>query len=193
MPEMVPRGQAREHILEAAFQLFYQNGIGNVGVDEVIETSGVSRMTLYHQFGSKEALMLEVLKRRIKTRLEWLASADRARTPKARLLRVFDLVVEWTHSREFRGCALVNATVEMPHASAELRKLARGYKATVREKLERHARDGGLKHPVQLAYQLQVLIEGATVLSVLQGNTDAAQQARRAARTLIAAAGETHV
>jgi AcrR family transcriptional regulator len=41
---------ARERILEAAYELFSRQGIRAVGIDTIIERSGVARMTLYRHF-----------------------------------------------------------------------------------------------------------------------------------------------
>jgi AcrR family transcriptional regulator len=55
---------ARERILDTAYELFSRNGIRAVGVDAIIDRSGVARMTLYRHFGSKDALVLAFLERR---------------------------------------------------------------------------------------------------------------------------------
>src|SRR5713101_3141881 len=55
---------ARERILEAAYDLFSREGIRAVGIDSIIERSGVARMTLYRHFRSKDDLVLAFLERR---------------------------------------------------------------------------------------------------------------------------------
>ena len=55
---------ARERILEAAYELFSRQGIRAVGIDSIVESSGVARMTLYRHFASKDALVLAFLERR---------------------------------------------------------------------------------------------------------------------------------
>jgi AcrR family transcriptional regulator len=44
---------ARERILETADDLFYREGIHAVGIDTIIEKSGVAKMSLYRGFASK--------------------------------------------------------------------------------------------------------------------------------------------
>ena len=56
--------KARERILEAAYELFSRHGIRAVGIDTIVESSGVARMTLYRHFASKDALVLAFLERR---------------------------------------------------------------------------------------------------------------------------------
>ena len=51
----------RQRLLDAAADLFYRQGIGAVGVDLVSKAAGVSKRTLYQQFGSKDQLIAESL------------------------------------------------------------------------------------------------------------------------------------
>ena len=55
--------EARERILTTAYGLFCRHGIGSVGVDTIIDQSGVAKMTLYRHFRSKDDLVLAVLER----------------------------------------------------------------------------------------------------------------------------------
>ena len=54
-----PKGEvsARERILATASELFYREGIRAIGVDTVVERSGVSKTSLYRLFESKDALI----------------------------------------------------------------------------------------------------------------------------------------
>ena len=49
-----PHKPARERILETADDLFYREGIHAVGIDTIIEKSGVAKMILYRNFASKD-------------------------------------------------------------------------------------------------------------------------------------------
>src|ERR1700739_3324316 len=57
-----PKGEvtARERILATASELFYREGIRAIGVDTVVERSGVSKPRLYRLFESKDALIAAV-------------------------------------------------------------------------------------------------------------------------------------
>jgi TetR/AcrR family transcriptional regulator of autoinduction and epiphytic fitness len=57
------RGGSREAIVEAAQRLFLRLGFGSVSMDELAETAGVARRTLYNQFASKEEIFREMLVR----------------------------------------------------------------------------------------------------------------------------------
>jgi AcrR family transcriptional regulator len=56
--------KARERILDAAYDLFAHRGVQAVGIDAIVEQSGVARQTLYRHFASKQELVLAFLERR---------------------------------------------------------------------------------------------------------------------------------
>ena len=56
--------QTRREILDAAVALVSERGYGRTSVREIARTAGVSQAGLLHHFGSKEAVFLEVLRRR---------------------------------------------------------------------------------------------------------------------------------
>src|SRR6202000_2871327 len=58
------RASARERLLDAATELFYEEGGHTVGIDRVIDRAGVAKATLYSTFGSKEGLIQEYLRGR---------------------------------------------------------------------------------------------------------------------------------
>lgn len=51
----------RDIILECALELFYAKGYDSVGVQEIADTAGITKPTLYYYFGSKIGLLNEVL------------------------------------------------------------------------------------------------------------------------------------
>ena len=78
----MPRSTPRQRLIDAAADLFYRQGIGAVGVDLVSKAAGVSKRTLYQQFGSKEQLVAEALDARGEEVIGWyLGSGDGAGRP----------------------------------------------------------------------------------------------------------------
>ncbi|GHO46773.1 TetR/AcrR family transcriptional regulator [Ktedonospora formicarum] len=53
----------RDAILDAAQKLFLERGLQDVHVSEIAKEANVSQVTIYHYFGTKQALALEMLKR----------------------------------------------------------------------------------------------------------------------------------
>ena len=178
-----------ERLLDAASRLFYARGAANVGINEIIDRAQVARMTLYHHFPSKDALLQAVLERRADERMAWLRQADeRAEAPEGRLLAVFDLLREWVESPDYRGCPLTNATIELGGQLNPARGIARDYHQDVRSYLTDLARGAGAADPEALARQLQLLFDGATVDALVEGTAEPAWHARQAAAVLLTAA-----
>src|ERR1022692_2687668 len=105
------RRSARERLLTAADELFYEEGVHTVGIDRVIERAGVAKATLYSVFGSKDELVRAYLEQHNMIWRERLISRITARyaDPRERLLGVFDVLGERFTEPDFRGCAFVNA------------------------------------------------------------------------------------
>jgi len=55
---------ARERILATASELFYREGVRAIGVDTIVERSGVSKTTLYRLFDSKDGFDRRLRRRR---------------------------------------------------------------------------------------------------------------------------------
>lgn len=184
-----PRGTPYERLLEAASRLFYTRGVANVGINEIIARAQVARMTLYHHFAGKDALVQAVLERRAVEREAWLNSADeRSDTPEGQLLAVFDLLSEWADTPDFRGCPFINATIELGGQLNSAQGIARDHKDVTRAFLRERAERAGLNDPDSLAQQLLALLDGATVDTLVRGGPEPTIHAHRAAATLIAAA-----
>ena len=47
----------KSKIVNAAWNLFYENGYENTTVDEIIARSGTSKGSFYHYFSSKDSLL----------------------------------------------------------------------------------------------------------------------------------------
>ena len=59
----IDASSVRERLLNTAADLFYREGIRAVGVDLVVERSGVAKTSLYRHFSSKDELIAAVLER----------------------------------------------------------------------------------------------------------------------------------
>ena len=94
------RRSARERLLAAADELFYEEGVHTVGIDRVIERAGVAKATLYSIFGSKDELIRAYLKAATWPARQRMARRWRAMTPpRERLLAVFDVLARRSPSR----------------------------------------------------------------------------------------------
>ena len=179
---------ARERLLEAANELFYSEGVQTVGIDRIIEHAGVAKASLYNTYGNKESLVcayLESRKVRIQDRI--LRTLTRFRTPRERLLGVFDAQGEFFTASEYNGCAFVRATAEAPDDSS-VSRAAGDYRTWVRGLFTELATEAGYADPEGLARQLHLLYDGAGLSARMDRDPSAATTARTAAAVLLDAA-----
>jgi AcrR family transcriptional regulator len=187
---------ARERLLAAAEALIYAGGIHATGVDAIVRTAGAARKSFYTWFESKDALVAAALQRRDERWMRWFIDGTlaRARSPRARLLAMFDVLGEWFVSDGFHGCAFMNAAGEIGSPDDPVRIVAREHKARllafVREQCDEFAASVGAdqRYAARLARQWLVLIDGAIGVALVSGDADAAHDARAAAQQLLEAA-----
>jgi AcrR family transcriptional regulator len=180
----------RERLVAAAYELFARNGVQAVGVEAIIERSGVARQTLYRHFGSKQELVLAFLERREEVwTYGWLAAEvrRRERDPRRRLLAIFDVFDEWFRRPDFEGCSFINVMLEHPAADHPLHVAAAGYLARIRAFLEELAGDAGIADPAAFAGEWHILMKGS-IVAAGEGDLEAAQRAKRIGRVLLAEA-----
>mgnify|MGYP000638518746 FL=1 len=53
----------RDHIIDQAMEMFATQGIKAVRMDDIARSLGVSKRTLYEQFGDKQGLLLLAMNR----------------------------------------------------------------------------------------------------------------------------------
>lgn len=179
---------ARERLLAAANELFYEEGVNTVGIDRVIERAGVAKATLYSAFGSKDELIRAYLEQRYQARRERTTRAlERCETPREGLMAVFDVLAESLSQPNYHGCAFVNASAEARPGSA-IETAVDGYRNWLRDLLARLAEQAGAADPRRLAWQLHLLYDGASVSARMDHDPGAVFPARLAAEALISAA-----
>lgn len=179
------RPSARERLLNAANELFYEEGVHTVGIDRVIERAGVAKATLYSSFGSKEELVVAYLKARhefTRDRME-RELEGRFMTPREKLVGVFEIQGS-NFVPGFRGCAFVGASAESP-AGGAVEGAADEFRAWVRELFFHLAHDAGAKDPRALAQELTLLYDGAGLSAWMDRDPSAALAAANAAHVLV--------
>jgi AcrR family transcriptional regulator len=179
---------ARERILEAAYELFSHHGVRAVGIDSIIERSGVARMTLYRHFASKDALVLAFLERREQRwTKDWLQheAERRAADPGERLLAIFDVFDEWFQRPDFEGCSFINVLLEVSDPAHDLYRASADHLARIRAFIERLATEAGVADPDDFARQWHILMKGS-IVSAGEGDLWAARRAREVGALLLA-------
>ncbi|SDM88096.1 TetR/AcrR family transcriptional regulator [Allokutzneria albata] len=179
--------EAGARLLAAAERLFYERGIQAVGIDEVRGAAGVSLKRLYQCFRSKEDLVAAYLRARDERwRADLAAHVDEGRrTPRGRVLAVFDWLTEWFAKDDFRGCAFINAHGELGAHSSAVAEAVRAHKDAVLGYLRELAEHAAPKRGRVLGDQLLLLVDGAIVVAGIQRDPDAAKRAKQVAAGLL--------
>jgi AcrR family transcriptional regulator len=179
----------RQRIVAAARELFYRHGVRAVGVEAIAEAAGTNKMTLYRHFSSKDELVAECL-REFGHEVEavWAElDASHPHDARAQLLAWLDLVATRLRDPQDRGCALINAAIELPEKDHPARLVVETFKAGARNRLLRLCCEAGLTQPETLADELMLLVEGARVCAQSMGRAGPCDRLAAMGAALIAA------
>jgi AcrR family transcriptional regulator len=179
----------RRRLLETADRLFYEEGVHVVGIDRLLEESGVAKASLYAHFGSKDGLVRAYLEEHFEVRREHVALVlARYDTPRARLIGLFSDVEDALANPLFRGCRFVNASAEA-RPDESIGAATEAYRTWIRELFTDLAKAAKAKNPKRLGRQLALLYDGAAVAARLdEDRSGAADAALSAATALVDAA-----
>jgi AcrR family transcriptional regulator len=126
-----PNLPARERILLTAHDLFYREGIRATGIDRVIAEAGVTKVTFYRHYPSKNALICAFLEYRHERWMAWFIEALQRHggaSPVKGLDALVPTLAEWFRDESFRGCAFINSVGELGGTLSEVVDIARRHK-----------------------------------------------------------------
>jgi AcrR family transcriptional regulator len=193
----VPKGaridpeETQSRLLDTADRLFAARAMHSVGVSEIAAEAGASKLSLYRYFPSKAELASRVATRRSERIHEWLRrETAEAEAGPHRVLAIFDLLIDWFAQPQYRGCAVLNAVTDSRGDDEyRVRATARTHLDSYRELLRARIVEAGVTNAARadsLARQLLLLIEGATAVTVVDGEgSTAGADARAAAEVLL--------
>jgi AcrR family transcriptional regulator len=183
--------RAHEHLLLAADELFYREGVRAVGIEAVVERAGVNKMSLYRQFSSKDDLVVAYLQRcdmRFFQRFEE-SLAKHPGEPVRQLVQYFEDLAQRASAPDYRGCPFVNVATEFPDATHPARRSVDNNKSKLMARLTALAQEAGAANPIALAEELALIVEGVYAASQTYGpGCGAIRAAPRMAKLLIEAA-----
>ena len=180
---------ARERLLAAAQELFYEEGVNTVGIDRVIERAGVAKASLYDCFGSKDELIRAYLEsRQISRQARIMAGVESCSTPRDKLLAIFEVSGDLFKDTKYRGCAFLRASAEVK-AGSSIKTVCDESRAWLRNLFAHLAEEAGAREPRKLADQFMMLYDGASVAAQMdRKGLAAAASARMMAAMLLDAA-----
>ncbi len=197
-PDPQPALPARQRILETAERLFYGEGIRSTGIDRIIAEAGVTKVTVYRHFPSKDTLIEAFLETRHTT---WTADFRAmltkyrdAQSPRERkaapLFPLYQAVSDIIHNAAFRGCAFANTVAEMGPTLPVVLEIARRHKDEMREAIAALLPES--KSSARIAWAATLAMDGTIVNAQTGGQsaTDALAGLKMMLETLGREAGE---
>ena len=189
LPSSCAKPRVRDRIFEKACDLFYKNGIRDVGVDLIATEAGTNKMSFYRSFASKDDLVAEYLEKKGQEFWVWwdgIAAAHEG-DARAQIVALFDAYVTNTCFKNSSGCAFANATVEITDEEHPARQVAIKQKSELRRRFrELAAAAGAVSKASELGDALMLLMEGGFLTRRTFGPDDGPlQTAALTARVLI--------
>ncbi|KVV38080.1 TetR family transcriptional regulator [Burkholderia territorii] len=181
------RANKRQLVVDKATELFSRHGFHPVGVDWIIDDSGVARMTLYRHFPSKDELIREVLVQRYDLIIGSIgAQLQHAHDPVERVKTIFDWYEAWFNTPEFAGCLFERALAEFGTAYAPISDVAIRYRRKMVEWIAELLEPLVSSETAQrLAGVYMMLLDGATVDARAFNDSASAGRAWHAAKALL--------
>jgi AcrR family transcriptional regulator len=181
------RAGPRVRLLEAATRLTYDEG-PRVGVDAILKEAGVARRSLYEHFGGKDGLLLEVIRQAAIDDEEWLRSTLHAggrRSPRIRLLGIFDAMDRIVAQPDFRGCRYLAADLGLADGDHPIHQETSAHRQRARAIIEQELVELGHPSPPRAAAQLQLLMEGVLATGAVSAVPHPGRLAREMAEAVL--------
>ncbi|MBP1992084.1 TetR/AcrR family transcriptional regulator [Paenibacillus eucommiae] len=181
------KSAAREQLLVTASRLFFERGFHAVGVDTIVAEAGITKMTMYKHFPSKDHLIFAILERSGEMYWEWFEHTIHGiKQPEQQLLAIFEAVAKrHPMSPQSTFCLYQAVAVEFPFPEHMANKSAVDHKQSIIKRLESICEQAGLKSPGLLARQLFVFLEGFCISSRFFGADSPSTDLVHTAATLI--------
>lgn len=180
---------ARERILLTAHDLFYRDGIRATGIDKVIAESGVTKVTFYRHFPSKNDLIRAFLEYRHRRWMDWFVDAlqRHGAKPGGGLAPLVAVLEEWFRNPVYRGCAFINTVAELGGALPDVVEICRSHKQDMVEVIAGLLPDNESRRRV--ANAAAIAIDGAIVRAQLESNSANERESLQSLAVLLAALG----
>ncbi|MFH8470659.1 TetR/AcrR family transcriptional regulator [Streptomyces sp. NPDC017991] len=171
MATTTDKTSTRDRLLDAATELFYRDGV-SLGVEALCRAAGVSKRSMYQLFASKDEVLAASLERRAPEygRMLHLGPED-PRSPRERILYVFEQLERVSAQDDYRGCPYLSALVELKDPEHPASVVALRVKGALVEAFRADAERGGARDPELLARQLTLVFDGASARAGARAET----------------------
>ena len=184
----------RERIVAEAAPIFNQRGYAGCSMHALMEATGLEKGGIYRHFSSKEELAMEAFRYAWRKVLEVRSVEDA--TISGSIPKLLHRVHQFTRvpSPIAGGCPLMNTAIDADDTSPGLRELARQAMQSWKDKLssivEAGVQAGEIRpdvQPLRIANAIVSALEGALMISRLEGTRQAMLDAEETLKALIEA------
>jgi AcrR family transcriptional regulator len=182
------RGEDKKlEIVKWAFDRFYEGGFHGTGVDTMMADSGISKRTLYKYFSSKEELIEAVLNHYGEFIMRELFDPVMAASddPRQRIVAFFDIRKAMIDKSPTRGCLGIKASQEYVGKHAGIATQGTNAALYVERRFVEMCERAGFAQPTKLGKQINILFQGALLLSQVIGDSSPFVSAKAAVLTLL--------
>lgn len=183
--------RTRQFIIEKAAPIINRKGMAGTSLSDIMDATHLAKGCLYGNFKNKEEICLEAFQYLAK---KFAAEAEEAMsnhsTAKDKLFAYLDYYKNDRFRTENGGCPLLNFGVEAddtnPKIREEVRFAVNGAQSTLKRLIEKGIEAGEFLsdiEPETLAVKIHVMLEGAVLVSRIQGSNHALNLVVRSIKT----------
>lgn len=161
----------KQHLVEAAMELFCSNGFNGVGIDAILKKANVNKMTLYKHFKTKNDLIIYTLEYYYSNVILGIVNEIESSnlSAKKKILFLFEKFISLCQKNEMR-CMFVNALTEFPDIENPIHVLAGKYKIKMQQYILGLLQQEKHKNAEQYSEVTIVLLEGSFTMFQATGN-----------------------
>ena len=182
-----PKVPMRERIVEAATEQFYAQGLRAVSAEKIIAQVGITKVTFYRHFPTKDDLIVAYLERRAKWEREAVAHARQSARDVPEVFRIIAEAIGAECGRpDFRGCPFINAAAEYADPEHPVRRVVDAHRRWFGQTIQDLLDEISIPDSARVADQLVMLRDGAMVSGYLSDPSTVAEALDNAGRAVIA-------
>jgi AcrR family transcriptional regulator len=185
-PRPLAKAPMRERIVDAATELFYAHGLRAVSAEKIIAQVGITKVTFYRHFPTKDELIVAYLQRRAQWERDAIAGARQSASD---VPDVFRIVAEAIGAESctpgFRGCPFINAAAEYADPQHPVRRAVDAHRRWFKQAIQDLLDEIKIPDSALVADELVMLRDGAMVSGYLSDPHSVADALYTAGRAVI--------
>lgn len=162
------RQQTHKQIMDAAFELFANDGFGQTSISMVAEKAGVSKGLIYHYFDSKEAILEAIFDQLVAVADEVLDFPEDFK-PADKIRRILEKSFEFTEEQTSVGRLMISLVLQ-PEVFDSLKPKIVEMQDTQMVLYTKIMEELGYDEPELEAYQLGAMMDGMLLGVIAMGD-----------------------